>query len=103
MNMHVPRARVTITFTALATVILTVALCLVSGANPALGGGTELTGLWQAKHLLSGPEISGRLAIQRDSHGWSAEIAGVSARVNVGTSAVTFDLPGARGSFAGRW
>lgn len=101
--MHVPRVRVTLACVVSAAVLLTAALYSAKCAEPASGAGRDLAGLWQAKHLLNGPEISGRLVIRRDSLGWEAQIAGVSVPVNVDNSAVTFELPGAKGSFTGRW
>lgn len=79
--------------------------CLVARGGPAIGAAAapDLAGLWQARHLVNGPEIRGPLIVRRTAAGLRAEIAGRSAAVRASGGAMAFRLPGGIGSFAGRW
>ena len=72
---------------------------LAIGADPT--GSKALAGLWRAKRHF-GPEVSGRLTVERDGPGLRAEIDGRSAAVKVGGEEVSFELKGGNGSFRGR-
>ena len=61
----------------------------------------DLSGLWSAKKWF-GPDVRGRLIIERTSHGFLADIAGREAPVNRKGLELTFELPGKEGSFSGR-
>jgi CubicO group peptidase (beta-lactamase class C family) len=79
--------------------------CLVARGGPAAGApaAPDLAGLWQARHLVNGPEVRGPLIVRRTAAGLRAEIAGRSAAVRASGGALAFRLPGGIGSFAGRW
>ena len=61
----------------------------------------DLTGLWYAK-LRFGPDVRGRLVIDRADGAWRASLAGRSAAVRIRGDSVTFELPGGDGGFLGR-
>jgi len=78
---------------------------LVAPGMPAAGepAAPDLAGLWQARHLVNGPELRGPLIVRRAAGVLRAEIAGRSAPVREAGGALAFRLPGGLGSFAGRW
>jgi len=84
------------------------ALCALSlGPLPALAQAptppaTDLSGLWAAKKWF-GPEIRGRLIIERSNAGLRADIAGRSAPVIRKGQELSFELPGDAGAFTGRF
>jgi CubicO group peptidase (beta-lactamase class C family) len=61
---------------------------------------TTLVGLWAAKKHF-GPELRGRLVIDRRAGAWRAEIAGRSASVRAAGDTLSFRMPG--GAFTGRF
>ncbi len=62
---------------------------------------TSLVGLWYAK-LRFGPEVRGRLVIDRANGAWRASLAGRTAPVRVKGDSLMFEIPGAGGAFLGR-
>ncbi len=76
------------------------ALCIASHGVAQATRDTSLVGLWAAKQYL-GPDVRGRLVIDRRGSDWRAEIAGRSAAVRVAGDTVVFAVPG--GSFTGRF
>ncbi len=69
---------------------------------PTAGASTaDLSGLWSAKKWF-GPDVRGRLIIERTGYGLLADIAGREARVTQKGQELTFELPGKEGSFSGR-
>src|SRR3954469_20947198 len=85
-------------------------LCLLAGPAPILaqdstaaaGARTaDLSGLWSAKKWF-GPDVRGRLIIERTGYGLRADIAGREAPVTQKGQELTFELPGKEGSFSGR-
>jgi CubicO group peptidase (beta-lactamase class C family) len=61
----------------------------------------DLVGLWHAKSRF-GPDVAGRLVIDRSASGWRASIAGRTAEVRVASDSVSFRLPDGSGAFVGR-
>jgi CubicO group peptidase (beta-lactamase class C family) len=82
---------------------LTYALCALSVAAPACAQSdtTNLAGLWYAK-LRFGPDVRGRLVVERINGAWRASLAGRSAPVSVKGDSMTFELPGDGGKFLGK-
>jgi CubicO group peptidase (beta-lactamase class C family) len=80
-----------------------IALGLLIGAAPvaAQQAPSGLPGLWYAK-LRFGPDVRGRLVIDRASGAWRASVAGRSAPVRVAADSFSFELPGDGGRFVGR-
>src|SRR3954451_5595962 len=86
-------------------------IILLAGSSPVLaqdssataaGASTaDLSGLWSAKKWF-GPDVRGRLIIERTSYGLRADIAGRQAAVTQKGQELTFELPGKEGSFSGR-
>ncbi|HEU0014700.1 MAG TPA: serine hydrolase [Longimicrobium sp.] len=76
-------------------------LLVTHGARSQTGGGAELEGLWQATKRF-GPDVAGRLVIDRAGGGWRASIAGRTAAVHVAGDSVAFALPDGSGAFTGR-
>ena len=66
-------------------------------ADPA----TTVVGLWQGKRRF-GPDVRGRLVMDRPAAEWRASIAGRTTAVRVSNDTVSFDLPGGS-SFIGRF
>jgi len=62
----------------------------------------DLGGLWAAKKWF-GPEVRGRLIIERVDGGLRADISGRGAPVSRNGPELSFDLPGDGGSFTGRF
>ena len=62
----------------------------------------ELIGLWEAKRRF-GPDIRGTLLIKQGKGGWWAEIAGHSVQAKLAGEAITFELPGGKNAFQGRF
>jgi CubicO group peptidase (beta-lactamase class C family) len=61
----------------------------------------DLVGLWQAKGRF-GPDVAGRLVVERAEGAWRASVAGRTAGVRVAHDSVSFDLPDGSGAFIGR-
>ncbi len=61
----------------------------------------DLVGLWHAK-LRFGPDVRGRLVLERVSGAWRVSLAGRSALVRVAGDSMAFELPGGGGRFLGR-
>src|SRR4051794_15558875 len=61
----------------------------------------DLSGLWQAKKFF-GPEVRGRLIIERTNRGLRADIAGRGAPVVQKGQELSFSLPRGEGAFSGR-
>jgi CubicO group peptidase (beta-lactamase class C family) len=81
-------------------------LALLSLASLATGAHAQdtvpdLAGLWHAKSRF-GPDVAGRLVVDRPDAGWRASIAGRTAPVGIANDTVTFELPDGSGSFTGR-
>lgn len=79
-------------------------LCLATtaaGAHGQAAPAPDLAGLWQAKRVF-GPEVAGRLVIDRPAGGWRAAVAGRTAAVRVAHDSVSFTLPDSSGAFIGR-
>ena len=81
-------------------VLAVVALAASAGPPPARAAAPDLAGLWYAKDRF-GPDVRGRLVIDRTAAGWRASIAGRTAPVNIVHDRVSFELPDGSGSFAG--
>jgi CubicO group peptidase (beta-lactamase class C family) len=62
----------------------------------------ELVGLWEAKRRF-GPDIRGPLVIRRASAGLDAEIAGFHTTVQTAGNGISFELPGNKGRFEGKF
>jgi CubicO group peptidase (beta-lactamase class C family) len=62
---------------------------------------TDLTGLWYAK-VRFGPDVRGRLVVERVNGAWRASLAGRSAPVRLKGDSMTFELPGDGGKFLGK-
>ncbi|MFN2398352.1 MAG: serine hydrolase domain-containing protein [Gemmatimonadaceae bacterium] len=62
----------------------------------------DLVGLWQAKRRF-GPDVRGRLVIDRPAAEWRASIAGRTAVTRIAHDSVWFALPDGGGSFIGRF
>ena len=79
------------------------ALCalLLAGCAAAQSSSDDLVGLWYAK-LRFGPDVRGRLVMDRANGTWRASIAGRGAPVRVHGDSMTFELPGDGGGFRGR-
>ena len=79
------------------------ALCATLLAAPALAqtGTDDLVGLWYAK-LRFGPDVRGRLVLDRVNGAWRASIAGRSAPVRLAGDSLAFEFPGDGGAFLGR-
>ncbi|MEE8371566.1 MAG: serine hydrolase [Sphingomonadales bacterium] len=86
-----------------ATILLALAFSFTGFGSAAAGPAPadDLVGLWEAKRQF-GPEITGTLALARIGRNWRAEIAGFRIQANIQDGAVSFALPGDRGSFRGR-
>src|SRR3954462_1535643 len=88
----------------LCTVLLAGSAVVLAQDSSATAAGTstaELSGLWSAKKWF-GPEVRGRLIIERTNYGLRADIAGREAPVTQNGQELTFELPGKEGSFSGR-
>ena len=68
-------------------------------AAPAL---QDLTGLWGAKKWF-GPEVRGRLILERTNRGLVADVAGRHVPVSEKGAELSFALPDDRGAFSGRF
>jgi CubicO group peptidase (beta-lactamase class C family) len=73
-----------------AVVCIAISCLAASGStqNPA----SELAGLWQAKQRF-GPDVRGRLLLDRSAGAWRAQIAGRTAAVRMAGDTVQFRLP----------
>jgi CubicO group peptidase (beta-lactamase class C family) len=74
---------------------------LFTGCAPAHSSADDLTGLWYAKRRF-GPDVQGRLVVERADGAWRATLAGRTAPVRVRGDSVRFELPGDGGGFVGR-
>ena len=63
---------------------------------------SDLVGLWRAKRHF-GPDVRGRLVVERARGMWRAAIAGREATVVVSRDTVSFRLPDSSGAFTGRF
>jgi hypothetical protein len=61
----------------------------------------DLVGLWEAKRRF-GPDVAGRLVVDRPAGEWRASIAARTATVRVANDSVAFDFPDGSGAFLGR-
>ena len=80
---------------------LTVSVVLAAARGMAQAPSEDVTGLWYAK-LRLGPDVRGRLVLDRVNGAWRASLAGRSATVRVQGDSVMFELPGNAGAFSGR-
>jgi CubicO group peptidase (beta-lactamase class C family) len=78
-----------------------VSLSLAASPARAQAPADDLTGLWYAK-LRFGPDVRGRLVVDRANGAWRASLAGRTATVRVKGDSLLFELPGDGGKFAGR-
>jgi CubicO group peptidase (beta-lactamase class C family) len=81
--------------------ITLLSLALAATAHGQAGSAPDLTGLWYAKRIF-GPDVAGRLVVDRVGDGWRATIAGRTAEARVANDSVVFRLPDGSGSFIGR-
>jgi CubicO group peptidase (beta-lactamase class C family) len=77
-------------------------LAINTGARGQATPAPDLAGLWEAKGRF-GPDVGGRLVIDRTVGGWRASVAGRTAVVRVAGDSVAFALPDSSGAFAGRF
>jgi CubicO group peptidase (beta-lactamase class C family) len=76
-------------------------LCVAPRAgNAQAAGDTSLVGLWAAKKRF-GPDLRGRLIVQRRGDSWRAEIAGRDADAHAAGESLAVQLPG--GAFTGHF
>jgi CubicO group peptidase (beta-lactamase class C family) len=75
-------------------------LMMATGAR-AQAAPPDLVGLWEAKGRF-GPDVAGRLVVDRPGGEWRASIAGRTAAVRVASDSVSFELPDGSGAFLGR-
>src|SRR5688500_3836119 len=78
--------------------------CAVFLASPAFAQSSSsdsLVGLWHAK-LRFGPDVRGRLVLDRVHGEWRAAIAGRTAVVRTKGDSLAFEVPGDGGAFIGR-
>lgn len=73
-----------------------------AAADASADPGVSLVGLWSAERVF-GPEVAGRLVVSEQAGRLTADIAGFEARVTRTGSGVSFELPGNRGAFRGRF
>ncbi|HEU0300289.1 MAG TPA: serine hydrolase [Longimicrobium sp.] len=76
-------------------------LAMAAGGYGQASPAPDLAGLWYAKARF-GPDVAGRLVLDRPAGEWRASIAGRTAAVRVANDSVSFDLPDGSGSFIGR-
>jgi CubicO group peptidase (beta-lactamase class C family) len=78
-------------------------LCALGLVGPACAQSDvgDLTGLWYAK-VRFGPDVRGRLVVERIAGAWRASLAGRSASVRMKGDSVMFELPGDGGTFLGQ-
>ncbi|HEX2076297.1 MAG TPA: serine hydrolase [Longimicrobium sp.] len=76
-------------------------LVTATGARGQAASAPDLAGLWYAKGRF-GPDVAGRLIVDRPAGEWRASIAGRMAAVRVANDSVSFDLPDGSGAFIGR-
>lgn len=62
----------------------------------------ELVGLWEAKRRF-GPDVRGSLIIRQTNAGWRAEIAGNIVQAKIAGDSISFELPGGKNSFQGKF
>ena len=76
-------------------------LSLATTVHGQAASAPDLVGLWHAKSRF-GPDVAGRLVIDRSVGGWRASIAGRTAEVRVASDSVSFRLPDGSRAFSGR-
>ncbi|HYR12052.1 MAG TPA: serine hydrolase [Longimicrobium sp.] len=76
-------------------------LVMMAAGARAQAAPPDLVGLWEAKRRF-GPDVAGRLVVDRPAGEWRASIAGRTAAVRVANDSVAFDLPDGSGTFTGR-
>jgi CubicO group peptidase (beta-lactamase class C family) len=79
------------------------ALCLLllSSIAAAQTAAQDLVGLWYAKQRF-GPDVRGRVVLDRSDGAWRASIAGKTMPVRAARDSFAFDVPDNGGSFYGR-
>jgi CubicO group peptidase (beta-lactamase class C family) len=75
-------------------------LTITADAHAQYAPAPDLAGLWHAKGRF-GPDVAGRLVLDRPAGEWRASIAGRTAAVRIASDSVSFDLPDGSGSFLG--
>jgi CubicO group peptidase (beta-lactamase class C family) len=80
--------------------VLAVSVSLLAAPVSAQAPSDDLTGLWYAK-LRFGPDVRGRLVVDRANGVWRAELDGRAAPVRAKGDSLLLELPGA-GAFLGR-
>jgi CubicO group peptidase (beta-lactamase class C family) len=82
-------------------VLVPLLLLVTAISSNAQQAAPDLSGLWYAK-LRFGPDVRGRLVIDRANGEWRASLAGRTAPVRVARDSFTFTLPGDGGRFLGK-
>jgi CubicO group peptidase (beta-lactamase class C family) len=82
--------------------VLPSAPSLIQPANAQSNSARQLVGLWEAKRRF-GSDVGGSLIIRQFDGAWRAEIGGRVAVVKLSGDAVSFELPGDKGTFQGRF
>jgi CubicO group peptidase (beta-lactamase class C family) len=85
--------------------LLSTAALAAQNTSPPAATATQaqaLAGLWKAERRF-GPDIRGRLVIERVGGRYAADIAGYVVPVRVTGQALAFELPGGRGRFEGHF
>jgi CubicO group peptidase (beta-lactamase class C family) len=78
-----------------------VSLLMMTANAGAQAAAPDLAGLWEARGRF-GPDVAGRLVVDRAAGGWRASVAGRTAAVRMASDSVSFELPDGCGSFVGR-
>ncbi|HEU4885424.1 MAG TPA: serine hydrolase [Longimicrobium sp.] len=79
-----------------------VSLVMMAASARAQAAAPDLAGLWEARSRF-GPDVAGRLVVDRAAGGWRASIAGRTAAVRMSNDSVAFDLPDGSGAYLGRF
>ncbi|HEV2707856.1 MAG TPA: serine hydrolase [Pyrinomonadaceae bacterium] len=75
---------------------------LMQTAKAQADSARQLAGLWEAKRR-SGSDVGGLLIIRQANNEWRAEISGRTGIAKLEGDAISFELPGGRGSFRGKF
>ena len=78
------------------------ALGVIAPATSLAQTPANLVGLWEAKRHF-GPEVHGKLVIDRGAGQWRASITGRMATARIGGDTISFTLPDSSASFRGRF
>ncbi|MEP6923956.1 MAG: serine hydrolase [Pyrinomonadaceae bacterium] len=97
-----PTIKVFFSLSILAALILSLVIFQTPSATAQTNSANQLAGLWEAKHR-SGPDIRGALLVRQTERGWQAEIAGQTAQAKLNAELMTFELPGGKGKYQGKF